>query len=288
MAHLAIDFAGVGAPKCGTSWVAKQLADHPEICLSKEKEPNHFATDDLVTMFPEDFAAMRRITKAKAYENLFRPTAHTKIYGEFSVYYFYSLHALRALLAHNPNIKLILCLRDPIDSALSHYNYTRNSVMGSKLQRTFGEDIQTNDIYVKKYRFAEPLAALLAAAPREQLYIVTHDRIKHSPLQLLHELYTFLGVDATFVPLDVSKSVYQTKTIAPAHVLTLVRPIVHIMRRMHLTAILGMMHTALNRVAPTAKKVAISESEREQIVQLFAKDRAATNKLLQQAGYHQL
>ncbi len=40
MGNFKIDFIGVGAPKCGTTWVAQCLSEHPQICLSKPKEIN--------------------------------------------------------------------------------------------------------------------------------------------------------------------------------------------------------------------------------------------------------
>ena len=41
-----VDFIGIGAERSGTTWIAQCLAEHPEICFSKEKEIyfsiNHF------------------------------------------------------------------------------------------------------------------------------------------------------------------------------------------------------------------------------------------------------
>ena len=34
----------LGAPKCGTTWLAEVLMQHPEICVSDPKEPNIVAT----------------------------------------------------------------------------------------------------------------------------------------------------------------------------------------------------------------------------------------------------
>ena len=34
----------LGAPKCGTTWLAEVLAQHPEICVSDPKEPNIVAS----------------------------------------------------------------------------------------------------------------------------------------------------------------------------------------------------------------------------------------------------
>ena len=37
-----IDFIGIGAPRCATSWVAQCLMEHPQVCFSSKKELNYF------------------------------------------------------------------------------------------------------------------------------------------------------------------------------------------------------------------------------------------------------
>ena len=37
-----VDFIGIGAPRCGTTWIAKCLSEHPQICLSSVKETDFF------------------------------------------------------------------------------------------------------------------------------------------------------------------------------------------------------------------------------------------------------
>ena len=38
-----IDFIGIGAPKCGTTWLSAQLAAHPQIGFAPDKEVYYFA-----------------------------------------------------------------------------------------------------------------------------------------------------------------------------------------------------------------------------------------------------
>ena len=37
----------VGAPKAGTTFLYTALMDHPEVFFPKNKEPNHFASEEL-------------------------------------------------------------------------------------------------------------------------------------------------------------------------------------------------------------------------------------------------
>ena len=41
-----IDFMGIGIGKSGTTWIAKCLNEHPEICISNPKEPHFFFNDE--------------------------------------------------------------------------------------------------------------------------------------------------------------------------------------------------------------------------------------------------
>jgi hypothetical protein len=45
-APLQVDFIGIGAPKCGTTWLFYGLGQHPRICLSEPKEINYFNSRD--------------------------------------------------------------------------------------------------------------------------------------------------------------------------------------------------------------------------------------------------
>ena len=38
-----IDFIGIGAPKCGTTWLSAQLEAHPQIGFAPDKEVYYFA-----------------------------------------------------------------------------------------------------------------------------------------------------------------------------------------------------------------------------------------------------
>ena len=44
MSHMSrIDFIGVGAPKCGTTWLSAQLEAHPQIGFAPDNEVYYFA-----------------------------------------------------------------------------------------------------------------------------------------------------------------------------------------------------------------------------------------------------
>ena len=105
----------IGAPKCGTTALAAQLGQHPEIFLGR-KEPRYF---DARTFFDneEDWP----IKNIQEYLNLFNSeSAYNSRYRlDASVFNMYSEDSIRDILAFNPNSKFILVLRNPLHAAKS-------------------------------------------------------------------------------------------------------------------------------------------------------------------------
>ena len=72
------DFFIVGAPRCGTTALCQYLDEHPEIYISKPKEPCFFDHDLSPTTL-----------KYKEYLELFEPGYH-QLCGEGSTWYLFS------------------------------------------------------------------------------------------------------------------------------------------------------------------------------------------------------
>jgi len=100
------DFVIAGAPKCGTTALYEYLRPHPRVFLSDPKEPHYFA---------DDLFAHRTITSLDDYRRLFRAAGSEQTTGEASAWYLHSSVAIPRLLAHRPDVKLIVMLRQPAD-----------------------------------------------------------------------------------------------------------------------------------------------------------------------------
>ena len=105
----------VGAPKCGTSSLHYHLSKHPEIYMSRYKEP-HF--------FGKDLTRLNKIfyTNEKEYLSLFNIVKEEKIIGESSPQYLYSYSAPREIKEFNPESKIIILLRNPINMIYSYHS----------------------------------------------------------------------------------------------------------------------------------------------------------------------
>lgn len=110
------NFFIIGAPKCGTTSLTAWLAEHPQVWMSPQKEP-HFFSGVAIPPERKPSADMDLV----AYERLFAGAGveHVAV-GEASTSYL--LHAdvaVPAILSYSPKAKFVVCLRNPIQMAIS-------------------------------------------------------------------------------------------------------------------------------------------------------------------------
>jgi hypothetical protein len=96
----------IGVRKSGTSWIWKQLSDHPEVYVNPKKE---------IYFFNKNYY------KGKSwYKNQF--VTNKKIIIDTTPDYFY-WNCAKRIKDVLPNSNLIVCLRNPIDRAYSHWKF---------------------------------------------------------------------------------------------------------------------------------------------------------------------
>ncbi|HEU4809359.1 MAG TPA: sulfotransferase [Sphingomicrobium sp.] len=101
----------VGAPRCGTTFLASHLARHPLVCFSKVKEPHFFAANDLRNLGDEELGKRVR----SEYLDRFFPHRHgSPFLVEASVTYLYMPEQLEPILRLWPQSKFIVAVRDPL------------------------------------------------------------------------------------------------------------------------------------------------------------------------------
>jgi len=134
-----------GAAKSGTSSLHEALGQHPQICMSKYKEPQFFS-------FSERYAE-----GSLRHNQFFENCTEAMYYGESSQCYFVHEHAIERIVDSLKDPKVIIILREPIKRLLSQYawNY-RRSTETSSLADALSERGETVEyIYdnrIKSYR----------------------------------------------------------------------------------------------------------------------------------------
>ena len=106
------NFFLVGAPKCGTTSLSLYLRKHPDIYISKPKEP-HFFSDDINNGGVKDLSI---------YLDCFNDAkVGCKTIGDASTLYLFSKTAIRNILEFNPDSRFIVMLRNPLEIAFSFH-----------------------------------------------------------------------------------------------------------------------------------------------------------------------
>jgi hypothetical protein len=126
------NFIIVGVARCGTTSLFHYLNQHPEIGMSKIKEPKYFSSLDL--NLPQqgigDETVFRKVvSNERDYDSLFYGLESFKVIGEGSSdYFYYHKTVIPRIKEKLGDVKIIICLRNPAERAFSAYsNLTRDS-----------------------------------------------------------------------------------------------------------------------------------------------------------------
>ena len=109
-----LGFMIVGAQKCGTTALAHFLSQHPEIGMASPKEVHLFDA-------PSYSADWTSEQIDKRYRSRFAHCTGARILGEATPSYMFVPEIVRDLQRYNPDLKVIVLLRDPVERAISHY-----------------------------------------------------------------------------------------------------------------------------------------------------------------------
>ncbi len=210
-----IDFIGIGAQKSGTSWAYACLYEHPEICAPIKEI--HF------------FSRPRFEKGISWYESHFDACPQQKKKGEFSTSYLYSKETPKRIKECYPDVKLIAILRNPVTRAYSQY---RNSIKAGEIDENVSfETFQKEEpSVIAQGLYSEQLDRYRAVFPREQLLVLVYEDIEKDPLVFMKRIYTFLGVDESFVPSMLHEQINVARTPKRVYVDSLMHRIAEFLR----------------------------------------------------------
>ena len=116
------DFIIVGAQKCGTSSLYRNLVRHPSIVPAFVKEVHFF--DNSRNYFQKGVGWYKAHFPSLLYKYYITHICKNDfITGEASPFYLFHPHALRRISELLPEVRIIIILRNPVDRAYSHYHH---------------------------------------------------------------------------------------------------------------------------------------------------------------------
>ena len=211
------NFFLIGAAKCGTTSVAGYLDQHPDVFVSKPKEPNFFSFQPdskpscIGPVDPEQLYELLlkySVTSPRAYHDLFAEAAGKFAVGEASVRYLYEALTAERIAAYAPDARLIVMLRDPVERLHSHYHM---NVRQHIEPLSLADAIEAEDQRVEAgwgwdwhYRRVGYYAAQLKVYHRhfdpEQILVLFQADLRQDPQATMRAIFEHLGVATDFEP----------------------------------------------------------------------------------------
>lgn len=193
-----VDFIIAGTQKGGTTALDEYLRSHPEICMADQKEVHYFDVDENFIKTNIDYSE---------YHSNFFPNASQKIIGESTPIYMYWKAAPERIYNYNPNIKIILVLRNPIDRAYSHWNM---ECQKKRDTLSFWDAITTESercsadfpkqhryfSYVDRGFYSVQIERLWQYFPKQNMLILKNEDIRYEADKTLKMVCEFLGVSS--------------------------------------------------------------------------------------------
>ncbi|MUL38964.1 sulfotransferase family protein [Gloeocapsopsis dulcis] len=210
------NFLIIGAAKSGTTALYEYLKAHPQIYTSPIKEPKFFGLEGEKLNFqgPDDEKANNTIiTNIKAYQSLFQGVSNETAIGEASPWYLYLHKAPIQIYKYMPQVKLIAILRNPADRAYS--NFLHQCQYCAEPLTDFAQALREEDTrmhsnwrpfwhYKQLGFYYVQLKRYFELFDRSQIRVYLYEELCDHPIDLLQDIFCFLGVDDRFIP-DISK-----------------------------------------------------------------------------------
>jgi hypothetical protein len=202
----------VGAAKCGTTSLHSILSNHPDIFMSKVKEPHFFSDvyigNGLESSFDKtkDYHT-RTIKNPAVYHSLFSEGANCKYRGEASPSYLWDEKSAERIYNYNQDTKIVIILRDPIKRCLSHYQMDISN--GVQADYNYYQGIQKDyqipsnlkrwgskksHLYVELGMYYSQVQRYYSIFPEKQILIITTKDLKDIGI-LNSKIGTFLSLD---------------------------------------------------------------------------------------------
>jgi hypothetical protein len=208
------NFFIVGAPKSGTTSLYYYLSKHPDVLMSKIKEPCFLAPDFYSPRYPKS---------EDEYLDYFEGFEGQSRIGEATSTYLYSRQAAQRIYSFSPNCKIIMMLRNPVDMVLSLHAqrlkegdetiYDIEKAFDAEADRRKGKFIPASFNYPKEYllyrdygKYAEQIKRYISIFGEEKIHVVLFDDFIRSTKKEYIKVCKFLNIKEHELRLYVAKN----------------------------------------------------------------------------------
>jgi hypothetical protein len=188
-----IDFIIAGTMKGGTTAAITNFNKHPQISIVK-KEIHYFDKKQDYQRGEDWYKSHFDYSK--------------KMVGDKAPDVMYMYSCLELLQMTNPQVKILLFLRNPIDRAYSHWKMTRDYFgnkdsfeycVNDELQNRMGENrlynVAFRNHFIQRGFYYEQLIEILKYFPKDNIYIVISEKVRMNMDYYYQKIFNFLDVD---------------------------------------------------------------------------------------------
>ena len=201
------NFLVIGAAKAGTTALHWYLAEHPDVFMTRVKDPSYFAygTDsEGRLLWGEPELHNFPVRSLEDYEKLFADAAGFAAVGEASTMYLECPQSAGRIHRLLPEARLICGIRHPVDRAYSDYQmYLRTQAQRVDPARHLTAAAawtRPDSRWMLIGRYYQQLVRYFDLFPREQIHVYLFDDLKCDPVKTVQGVYRFLAVAPDFVP----------------------------------------------------------------------------------------
>lgn len=176
----------VGCQKCATTWIHRVLREHPQVFAPREDELHYFD--------------IRYADGPAWYERFYAHYRGERYAADTTSSYFRDPAVPARLAQHQPEAHILVCVRNPIDRAFSHYWHEKKK---NKIAFEFEELFTNYDLFeswVASGFYARHLARYREHFADEQIMVLLQEDLNRDSRAFVRSIFEFLGVDADFVP----------------------------------------------------------------------------------------
>jgi len=253
------NFLFIGPAKSASTWIFEILRSHPQIFVPPCKD---------IYFFDKFYGK-----GLEWYSDHFPPFPGKVAVGELSHDYLFSETACTRIKKDLPGVKLIVCLRNPIDRLFSDYLFTKKHGLVSE---DIFDSMKSCPEILNQSLYYRPIKNYIEQFGRERLLILDFNEIKKDPDKVSEKIYRFLDVDPTFRAPN-AKEVVLPASFARNKTLAFVsKKIAEMVRNMGFPNLVGQL-----KRSPFINRLLYKEYSRETYPRLSPDDRMKIYKILE-------
>lgn len=178
------NFIVIGAEKSGTTWLYRNLRQHPDVFMPPEHHKELF------------FFSYRYHRGWDWYLSFFEDAGDTKAIGEATPHYTAGANTGRTacrMALHLPDAKLIYIVRNPVERLPSAY---AQALANGEPLPAFSEALRTLSTFLETSRYWARLSDYRRYYNDVQIHCLFLEDVRADPISQLEKCFDFLGLDS--------------------------------------------------------------------------------------------